>query len=31
MKQTQTEIVGKVCVVVRAGRRCLICNSLFTP
>jgi hypothetical protein len=30
MTDTQIEIVGKVFVVVRGMRRCLICNSLFT-
>jgi hypothetical protein len=30
MKQTQTESVGKVFVVVGDGRRCLICEGAFT-
>ena len=30
MKQTQIESVGKVFLVVRGMRRCLICDSLFT-
>jgi len=30
MKQDQVEIVGKVFVVVRGGRKCLICDGEFT-
>jgi hypothetical protein len=31
MNQTQIETVGKVFVVVRGMRQCLICESMFTP
>lgn len=31
MKQMPIEIVGKVFVVVRDGRRCVICDGVFTP
>jgi hypothetical protein len=31
MNKMQIETVGKVFVVVRGMRRCLICESVFTP
>jgi hypothetical protein len=31
MKNSQPECVGKVFVVVRGMRRCLICDGIFTP
>jgi len=31
MKETQIETVGKVFVVIRGIRRCLICDCAFTP
>jgi hypothetical protein len=31
MKETQIETVGKVFIVVRGMRRCLICDRVFTP
>ena len=31
MNKSQIEIVGKVFVVVRGMRRCLICENVFTP
>jgi len=30
MKQTLTEVVGKIFVVVQGGRRCLICEQVFS-
>jgi hypothetical protein len=31
MKQTETEVTGKVFVVVEKKRQCLICDGVFTP
>jgi hypothetical protein len=31
MKETRDETVGKIFIVVRGMRRCLICDSVFTP
>ena len=30
MKDAETEIVGKVFLIVRGGRKCLICDGVFT-